>query len=199
MSPIEMQRGTAGVNAIDVNPRHGLWAFGTERGEDGGCVEFFDPRARSRIGLLAMPAETLRPLTSVVSEFDFKPLAVTALSSKMDGLSLAVGTSTGHTLLYDLRSPKPYALKDQGYGLPVKKVQWIEGGHRVAKEGLVASADAKVLKIWDKEEVSTAVFRSLTSRHVFYRAQRVRKLTFDASLLSFSLRPTLPRSPRLRT
>jgi ribosome biogenesis protein ENP2 len=80
-------------------------------------------------------------------------LAVTSLSSKLDGLSLAVGTSTGHTLLYDLRSPKPYAMKDQGYGLPVKKVQWIEGGHRVAKEGLVASADAKVLKLWDKEDV----------------------------------------------
>jgi ribosome biogenesis protein ENP2 len=154
MNPLQMQSGTAGVNAVDVNPRHGLWAFGTERGEDGGCVEFFDPRARNRIGILSMPVEKLRPMGSVVAnELDSNPLAVTSLSSKLDGLSLAVGTSTGHTLLYDLRSPKPYAMKDQGYGLPVKKVQWIEGGHRVAKEGLVASADAKVLKLWDKEDV----------------------------------------------
>lgn len=157
MTPIEMQRGTAGVNAVDVNSRHGLWAFGTERGDDGGCVEFFDPRSRSRIGILNLPVDQLRPLSSVeaVSEYDRVPLAVTALASRLDGLSMAVGTSTGHTLLYDLRSPKPYALKDQGYGLPVKKVQWMEGGHRVAREGLIASADAKVLKIWDKEDVGS--------------------------------------------
>lgn len=154
LNPLEMQAGTAGVNAVDINPRHGLWAFGTERGAEGGCVEFFDPRARNRIGILSLPAEKLRPLTTAAtSEFDYKPLAVTSLSSKLDGLSLAVGTSTGHTLLYDLRSPKPFALKDQGYGLPVKRVQWLEGGNRVVKDGLVASADAKVLKIWDKEEV----------------------------------------------
>ena len=154
LNPLEMQAGTAGVNAVDINPRHGLWAFGTERGAEGGCVEFFDPRARNRIGILSLPAEKLRPLTTATtSELDYKPLAVTSLSSKLDGLSLAVGTSTGHTLLYDLRSPKPFALKDQGYGLPVKRVQWLEGGNRVVKDGLVASADAKVLKIWDKDEV----------------------------------------------
>lgn len=157
-----MQAGTAGVNAVDINPRHGLWAFGTERGAEGGCVEFFDPRARNRIGVLSLPAEKLRPLTTATtSEFDYKPLSVTSLSSKLDGLSLAVGTSTGHTLLYDLRSPKPFALKDQGYGLPVKRVQWLEGGNRVVKDGLVATADAKVLKIWDKDEPSNN-FSSLT-------------------------------------
>ena len=32
------------------------------------------------------------------------------------------------TLLYDIRAAKPFALKDQGYGLPVKSVTWIEGG-----------------------------------------------------------------------
>jgi len=162
LNPLEMQAGTAGVNAVDINPRHGLWAFGTERGAEGGCVEFFDPRARNRIGILSLPAEKLRPLTTATtSELDYKPLAVTSLSSKLDGLSLAVGTSTGHTLLYDLRSPKPFALKDQGYGLPVKRVQWLEGGNRVVKDGLVASADAKVLKIWDKDEPSNN-FSSLT-------------------------------------
>jgi ribosome biogenesis protein ENP2 len=47
-------------------------------------------------------------------------LSITAISSRGDGLSYAVGTSTGHTLLYDIRAAKPFALKDQGYGLPVK-------------------------------------------------------------------------------
>ncbi|CDZ96437.1 WD40 repeat protein [Phaffia rhodozyma] len=159
LNPLEMQPGTDGVNAVDINPRHGLWAFGTERGAEGGCVEFFDPRARERIGILSLPSQQLRPLSSIggqiVSEFDFTPLAVTSLASKSDGLNLAVGTSTGHTLLYDLRSPTAYAIKDQGYGLPVKKVQWLEGGNRVVKDGLIASADAKILKIWDRQDPAT--------------------------------------------
>ena len=77
----------------------------------------------------------------------------TAISSRVDGLSYAFGTSTGHTLLYDIRSPKPLATKDQGYGLPVKNVCWIEGGSRMAGDGLVLSADKKVIKIWDRNSV----------------------------------------------
>ena len=80
-------------------------------------------------------------------------ISVTAISSRSDGLSYAIGTSTGHTLLYDIRSPRPFATKDQGYGLPVKKVVWIDGGHNVTHEGLVLSADKKVIKLWDRENV----------------------------------------------
>jgi ribosome biogenesis protein ENP2 len=82
-------------------------------------------------------------------------LSVTAIASRPDGLSYAIGTSTGHILLYDIRAARPFALKDQGYGLPLKNVAWIEGGSRMAGDGLVLSADRKVIKIWDRNVVSS--------------------------------------------
>ena len=93
------------------------------------------------------------PLPGVDDENSMAGLSVTSLASRSDGLSYAVGTSTGHTLLYDIRSPRAYAIKDLGYGLPVKNVTWIEGGSRMAGDGLVLSADKKVIKIWDKTNV----------------------------------------------
>jgi ribosome biogenesis protein ENP2 len=147
----------AGVNAIDINPAHGLWAFGID---GNGTVEFWDPRSRSSLGVLALPHSRLVPLGTVGRtvlpgvDGDVSPgLSVTALASRSDGLSYAVGTSTGHTLLYDIRSRQPFATKDQGYGLPVKKVSWIEGGAKIAGDGLIVSADKKVIKIWDRNNV----------------------------------------------
>ncbi|KAH9171073.1 WD40-repeat-containing domain protein [Lactarius sanguifluus] len=155
----------AGVNAIDVNSAHGLWAFGID---GNGTVEFWDPRSRSSLGVLALPRSLLVPVGMVGKtvlpgvEGDGSPaLSVTALASRSDGLLYAVGTSTGHTLLYDIRSRKHFALKDQGYGLPVKRVSWVEGGVKMAGDGLVVSADKKVIKIWDRNSPSEN-FTSLT-------------------------------------
>ncbi|CAE6453969.1 hypothetical protein ACGC1H_002297 [Rhizoctonia solani] len=132
MAPFSLDPDVEGVNAIDINPAHQLFAFGV----DGrGLVDFWDPRARARLSSLVLP----------VGEE-----GVTALASRADGLSLAVGTTAGKTLLYDLRSARPFATKDQGYGLPVQSVSWIEGGSRMAGDGLIVSADKKVVKIWDR-------------------------------------------------
>jgi len=148
-----------GVNVVDVNPAHQLLAFGVER---NGSVQFWDPRSRTRVGILRLPTSRLLPMTSPIAQnplpgVDQAPgvgLSVTAISSRADGLSYAVGTSSGHTLLYDIRSARPFASKDQGYGLPLRNVLWIDGGHRMAGDGLVVSADKKVIKIWDRNEVS---------------------------------------------
>ncbi|RDX54747.1 hypothetical protein OH76DRAFT_1552727 [Lentinus brumalis] len=145
----------AGVNTIDINPAHQLFAFGVE---GNGTVEFWDPRSRSRVGILRLPRDRLMPMNSMaiptLPGIDDgsrpAPLSVTAIASRPDGLSYAVGTSTGHTLLYDIRSARHLAVKDQGYGLPVKNVSWIEGGSRMAGEGYVLSADRKVIKIWNR-------------------------------------------------
>ncbi|KIO22457.1 hypothetical protein M407DRAFT_79185, partial [Tulasnella calospora MUT 4182] len=128
-----------------------------------GTVEFWDPRSRSRVGVLVMPGKQLAPVSAVGANgaFGFKGVEVTALSSRSDGLSLAVGTSTGHTLLYDLRSPHYYAVKDQGYGLPMKNVIWVEGGAKMAGDGMVISADKKVIKVWDRNSPSVN-FASIT-------------------------------------
>ncbi|KAI0371259.1 hypothetical protein BV20DRAFT_993435 [Pilatotrama ljubarskyi] len=145
----------AGVNTIDINPAHQLFGFGVE---GNGTVEFWDPRSRSRVGILRLPRERLLPMNSLaipaLPGIDDgsrpAPLSVTAISSRPDGLSYAIGTSTGHTLLYDIRSARHLAIKDQGYGLPVKNVSWIEGGSRMAGEGYLLSADKKVIKIWNR-------------------------------------------------
>lgn len=159
MTPFTLQDADggdiAGVNTIDINPAHQLFAFGIE---GTGALQFWDPRSRSSVGTLRLPRSRLLPTapTAAVSLpgiNDAAALSVTAIASRADGLSYAVGTSTGHTLLYDIRAARPFALKDQGYGLPVKNVCWIEGGSRMAGDGMVLSADKKVIKIWDRNSV----------------------------------------------
>ncbi|KAF8208408.1 hypothetical protein K438DRAFT_1812176 [Mycena galopus ATCC 62051] len=151
MTPLVLQDDTQeilGVNTIDINPAHQLLAFGL----DGvGAAQFWDHRSRTSVGVLRLPRSRLMPPGAAGDA----PLSVTAISSRADGLSYAVGTSTGHTLLYDIRAAQPFALKDQGYGLPVKNVAWIEGGSRMAGDGMVLSADRKVIKIWDRNSPAT--------------------------------------------
>ncbi|KAI0688386.1 WD40-repeat-containing domain protein [Cytidiella melzeri] len=169
MSPLQLQDEGGdellGVNVIDINPAHQLFAFGIE---GNATVQFWDPRSRTRVGLLDLPVNRLLPagkpaastLPGVVDDVG-SDVSVTAIASRVDGLSYAIGTSTGHTLLYDIRSPRPSAIKDQGYGLPVKVVSWIEGGSRMAGDGLILSADKKVIKIWDRHSPTTN-FTSIT-------------------------------------
>lgn len=147
------------MNVVDINPAHQLLAFGLD-GE--GMVQFWDPRSRSSVGALRLPKSRLTGSSSSARHFlpgidDEKAehnLSVTALASRSDGLSYAVGTSTGHTLLYDIRSAKPFATKDQGYGLPIKSLSWIDGSSRMAGDGMVLSADKKVIKVWQRDSVS---------------------------------------------
>ncbi|KAJ7599232.1 NUC153 and WD40 repeat-containing nucleolar rRNA processing-related protein [Mycena floridula] len=143
-----------GVNVIDVNAAHQLLAFGVD---GNGTVQFWDPRSRSRVGLLRVPRSRLM----ATGADDKSALSITVIASRSDGLSYAIGTSTGHTLLYDIRAAQPFGLKDQGYGLPVKSLSWIEGGSRMAGDGMVLSADKKVIKIWDRTSPSTN-FASIT-------------------------------------
>lgn len=119
-----------GVNCVDICPAHQLVGLGT----DGGTVEFWDPRVRSRVGILDV---------SMAEEVD----AVTAVSYRSDGLNVAVGTHVGQTLLYDLRSPRPYLRKDQGYSLPIKTISWLESSDG-AETSRILTADKKIIKIW---------------------------------------------------
>ncbi|RSH81804.1 uncharacterized protein EHS24_007996 [Apiotrichum porosum] len=165
MAPLEvaknwgngMEREVEGVNCLDVNPRHGLWSFGLDGG--GGVVEFWDPRSRSALTRLTLPAATLLPAMSIDADSPFasrQKLSITSLKSHpTDGLSLAIGTSSGHALLYDLRSSTPFAVKDQGYGEPVRCVDWLRGGGQQEDSGRVVSADSKVIKVWDKNAPET--------------------------------------------
>lgn len=158
MSPLVLEANgddgeIAGVNVIDINPAHQLLGFGID---GNGTMQFWDPRSRTSVGTLRLPRQRL--LSSMGME-SAGPLSVTAIASRPDGLSYAVGTNTGHMLLYDIRAARSYALKDQGYGLPIKKVIWIEGGGRMAGDGMVLSADKKVVKIWDRNSVRILIHK----------------------------------------
>lgn len=68
---------------------------------------------------------------------------ISGIKFDTDGITMAVGTSTGQCLLYDLRMSRPLMVKDHQYGYPVHKISFVEKN--------VISTDKKVLKIWDKQ------------------------------------------------
>ncbi|XP_072221453.1 nucleolar protein 10 isoform X2 [Leuresthes tenuis] len=122
-------------NVCDINPVHHLFATGTSEGR----VECWDPRVRNRVGLLDCALSSLAEGAEVQS----LP-AISAL--KFNGsLTMAVGTSTGQVLLYDLRSSQPLLVKDHFYNLPIKSLNF----HN--QLDLVVTADSKIIKIWNKD------------------------------------------------
>ncbi|XP_031569630.1 nucleolar protein 10-like [Actinia tenebrosa] len=129
-----LKTDAAGINVCDMNPVHQLFAAGTTEGR----VECWDPRSRSRVGVLDVGLSGITQDRS-----DYIP-SVTALKYR-DGLTMGVGTATGHVLLYDLRSSHPLLVKDHQYGLPINSLSFQD------KLGVVLSTDSKILKIWDRE------------------------------------------------
>lgn len=131
LNALNVETATSGVNTVDICSAHQLFGFGTEN----GTVEFWDPRFRSRIGLLDLNTQG-------------ESASISALRFADDGLNFAVGSRTGITTLFDLRSPQPILTKDQGYGLPIKSLHYLQSpasdpSHRIL------SADSKIIKIWD--------------------------------------------------
>ncbi|CDQ59759.1 unnamed protein product [Oncorhynchus mykiss] len=105
-----------------------------------GKVECWDPRVRSRVGMLDCALSSVTEGTKV----EGLP-SVSAL--KFNGsLTMAVGTSTGQVLLYDLRASHPLLVKDHYYGLPIKSVNFQD------HLDLVLTADSKIIKIWNKDK-----------------------------------------------
>ena len=123
---------TLGVNAVDVNPVHGLVAAGLE----DGAVEFWDPRARQRAAKL------------FVSEQLNEAGEISAVAFRNDGLNFACGTSEGKSLIYDLRSSVPTIVKDQGYGFDIKKIIWIDDNESDTSK--ILTSDKRIAKIWDR-------------------------------------------------
>lgn len=71
--------------------------------------------------------------------------SVTALEFE-NALTLGVGTATGQILLYDLRSNKPFRIKDHLFGLPIRDIAF--------QDENVLSMDSSSIKIWNKDTVS---------------------------------------------
>ncbi|XP_004870017.1 nucleolar protein 10 isoform X1 [Heterocephalus glaber] len=142
-----LQTDAAENNVCDINSMHGLFATGTIEGR----VECWDPRARSRVGLLDCA------LNSVTVDSEVSSLPTISALRFSGALTMAVGTSTGQVLLYDLRSSKPLLVKDHQYGLPIKSIHFQDA------LDLILSADSRIIKMWNKN--SGKIFTSLEPEH----------------------------------
>ncbi|KAJ2156206.1 Small ribosomal subunit biogenesis [Coemansia sp. RSA 552] len=143
MAPMQTQ-SQKGINVVRVNPAHQLFGFGAE----DGSVEFWDPRAKNRIGVL----EPTIPNAAGSMDGTQGGFEITAMDFRADGLGTAVGTSSGHVLLYDLRQARPWQVKDQQYGLPIKTLQWVESGNAEDVSGAkIMSADSRIIKLWNAQ------------------------------------------------
>ncbi|AMD21472.1 HER193Wp [Eremothecium sinecaudum] len=124
-----------GVNNVCINDVNGLVSVGMEE----SVVEFWDPRARSRVSKLYLE-----------NNFDSAPFQVTTTSFRNDGLNFACGTSNGYTYLYDLRAADPLIMKDQGYGFDIKKVIWLDDVGANSDSNKILTCDKRIAKIWDR-------------------------------------------------
>ncbi|XP_014479583.1 PREDICTED: nucleolar protein 10 isoform X2 [Dinoponera quadriceps] len=136
------------INKCDINPLHHLLAVGTQEGK----IEAWDPRMKNRVGVLDC---ALHCITQ--DKFEAVP-SVTAVRFQ-GGLNLGVGTSTGQIMLYDIRSNKPFLMKDHMYGLPIRNIEFHE------RMNLVYSMDSSIVKIWEKN--SGKIYTSIEAQHDF--------------------------------
>ncbi|XP_013769690.1 nucleolar protein 10 [Pundamilia nyererei] len=122
-------------NVCDINPIHHLFATGSSEGR----VECWDPRVRNRVGKLDCALSSLAEGTEVQGLPSISALKFNS------SLTMAVGTTTGQVLLYDLRSSQPLLVKDHLYNLPINSLNF----HN--QLDLVVSSDSKIIKIWNKD------------------------------------------------
>uniref|UniRef100_A0AAX7T585 Nucleolar protein 10 n=1 Tax=Astatotilapia calliptera TaxID=8154 RepID=A0AAX7T585_ASTCA len=122
-------------NVCDINPIHHLFATGSSEGR----VECWDPRVRNRVGKLDCALSSLAEGTEVQALPSISALKFNS------SLTVAVGTTTGQVLLYDLRSSQPLLVKDHLYNLPINSLNF----HN--QLDLVVSSDSKIIKIWNKD------------------------------------------------
>lgn len=133
--------GAVNVGAI-AEESHNLLGFGTSI----GTVEFWDPRSRSRVGILSLPPD---------ASYGDEKVGITALEFDRSGLTLASGTSNGLVHLYDLRSPVPLLKKDQGFGLPIQDITFLQSRMTSAQqtsEPKILTSDKRIIKIWDQRD-----------------------------------------------
>ncbi|KAF5879837.1 nucleolar protein 10, partial [Clarias magur] len=130
-----LQTDATEMNVCDINPVHHLFAAGTIEGK----VECWDPRVRGRVGVLDCA------LSSVTEGTEVESLPSVSALKFNDSLGVAVGTTTGQVLLYDLRSSRPLLVKDHYYGLPIHSL------HFHKQMDLVISADSKIIKMWHRD------------------------------------------------
>ncbi|KAL7173884.1 hypothetical protein ACSBR2_033194 [Camellia fascicularis] len=123
------------LNVVTRSKVHGLVACGG----DDGAVECFDMRVRSSVGRI----NAVAPAGDIDQE-------VTAIEFDGEGgYFMAVGSSAGKVLIYDLRSSHPMRVKDHMYGSPILNIKW----HRTlnSEQPKLITTDDHIVRIWDPE------------------------------------------------
>ncbi|KAL3982454.1 NUC153 domain family protein [Acanthocheilonema viteae] len=122
---------SSSLTCCEFNRDHHLFVSGT----NDGRIEAWDHRDGDRCGILncALYFKANNSELPIVTSVCFK-----------DALHLGVGASTGHVLLFDIRSNKPLLIKDHQTGLPINKIDF------VPEHNLVLSMDMRLLKIWEE-------------------------------------------------
>lgn len=127
---------TSGNNVCGINPSNALLAFGG----DSGLIDIWDPRT---VGETQTPAGTVDIHNSLPT--GRSATSVTALRfDDRDGVTMAVGTSQGDALLFDLRAPHAVLSREQGNGLAIHSLRLHDDRQHCI------SADAKSIKIWNR-------------------------------------------------
>ncbi|CAL8173038.1 unnamed protein product [Prunus armeniaca] len=123
------------LNVVSRSKLHGLVACG---GEDG-AVECFDLRVKSSVGRI----NAVAPAGDIDQE-------VTALEfDEKTGFLMAVGSSAGKVLVYDLRSSHPIQVKDHMYGSPILDIKWHQTLNSEAPK--LMTTDNHIVRIWDPD------------------------------------------------
>ncbi|KAG5007492.1 hypothetical protein JHK85_026034 [Glycine max] len=172
------------LNVVSRSKLHGLVACG---GEDG-AVECFDMRVRSSVGRI----DAVGPSGDVDQE-------VTALEFDEDGgFLMAVGSSAGKVLIYDLRSSNPVRIQDHMYGSSILDIKW----HHTLnyEQPMLITSDNHVVRIWDPETVEefapTLIFH-INSSTVFLQIDLgLILLALDCSQIPSYFIPSLGPAPK---
>lgn len=148
-----------GITALGLNPVYPILGVAGANG-----VESWDLRDRSSAGYLdilnTLSSSQMNSTTSLIGssgnnnnsiasllrtiQNSKAPLECTALRYNDDtGMELSVGLSTGHVVSYDLRSPKPLAVYDHRYGLPVHSIKYHTNSRTLI------TSDKKTIRLWD--------------------------------------------------
>lgn len=167
------------VNRSAINPEHHLLCVGTQE----GTVEAWDPRDRTRVGVLDVAMH--------VTKFKDFP-SITALNFK-DALQMGVGTHSGHVLLFDIRAREPLIVKDHLNQFAIKRIEFNPS------QNAVYSMDKGIMKIWDEttgkqkayieSEASFNDFCTIPGSGMFFFAQE------DVKMLTYYI-PDMGPAPR---
>ncbi|CAI5448458.1 unnamed protein product [Caenorhabditis angaria] len=137
LTPLQ-STGTA-LNCCQIAKEHQLFVCGTTN----GIVEAWDHRDRTLCGTL----DTGSYINNMLGENE--KVGVTSIAFS-DPLHIGVGTTTGHVLLYDLRSRRPLLVKDHNNELPIKKIEFVKRDDG----NVVTSMDSRMMKMWYEEDGS---------------------------------------------